>query len=178
LYPTVGEHLARPGAIVVAHALRHGVHELDVEKDDRAVREAFVLCLADRVARVDLSLRGVDEPDAAMRAVVRGDGDLRQALHAVRVRLVPILFLLHNENALRPSVTPAPRLLPDVDDGQAPAIVQELRALARPGSIGVAGRGEIVADPLIEAGPLPGVHRLVARIDVGIEADVARGVGH
>src|SRR5205823_11412188 len=47
---------------------------------------------------------------------------------------------------------PSPRLLPDVDDSEAPTHARQFLALARPARVPMAGRrGQVIADPFVRS---------------------------
>ena len=147
------EQPLRPGAIVVAHHLRHRLHPLDVEEDDRAFGEPLLQRRGDRVVRVGPAALGRDEIGIAASSPRSSSAPLAAA--SVCAACAPTSA---GRRRRRRAPTPCRRAS------------AACRSTSRP-----CGRArEVVADPAVRRARrgLPGLHRLVARIGVGVEPHV------
>ena len=149
---SVAQEAAGPCAVIVPHGGRHLLHALDVEEHHRAHGKSFLQRHRDGIDAIGVATLGRDEVGIAAAAL------LLELRHALRARLRRA----------------APRLLTDIDHSHAPAHVHERLPFARPRTILVAGRRQVVADPAVGRArrALPGAHRLVAGIGVRVEAHV------
>ena len=178
----VVEHGANPRRIVVAHRLMEHVHALEVEEDRGAAGEAFARRRLRRVDSFAHAARAADEIGIA-RCVRRRRGRLAQhRAHDGACDLVAALpspdvrrhALGHADTLdVRDTGPASPRLLADVEDGEAVAHRGEGLALTHPALVLMTRALEVVARPRVGgvAGP-PGAHGAVAGVGTGVEAEV------
>jgi len=166
--PAVSEQPADPRAVVALHGGGDGIHVLEIQEDDGAIGEPLGGSLRDRVRAFGVALRGAQQRTRARGSCRRG---VRHVLLG-RGRRCAAVAGWREEIASGDSIGDAvPRLLSDVDDGEAPAERCEPRTRSTPRGVAVTRRGQVVSDPLVRGAAVrPRGHRRVARIQADVES--------